>query len=52
MGKEGRLKQRMSLPGSGRRLGREADSINNLIDDLVRPTVDAPGRSVRWPRGT
>ena len=40
MGKEGRLKQRMSLPGAVGDWAVKADSINTLIDDLVRPTVD------------
>jgi HAMP domain-containing protein len=40
VGKEGRLKQRMPLPGAVGDWAVEADSINNLIDDLVRPTVD------------
>src|SRR5271165_4693463 len=40
VGKEGRLKQRMSLPGAIGDWAVKADSINTLIDDLVRPTVD------------
>jgi HAMP domain-containing protein/CheY-like chemotaxis protein len=40
VGKEGRLKQRMSLPGAVGDWAVEVDSINTLIDDLVRPTVD------------
>ena len=40
VGKEGRLKQRMSLPGAMGDWAVKADSINTLIDDLVRPTVD------------
>ena len=40
VGKEGRLKQRMSLPGAVGDWAVKADSINTLIDDLVRPTVD------------
>jgi len=40
VGKEGRLKQRMSLPGAVGDWAVQADSINTLIDDLVRPTVD------------
>ena len=40
VGKEGRLKQRMSLPGAiGEWVGK-VESINSLIDDLVRPTSD------------
>src|SRR5580693_7384478 len=38
VGKEGRLKQRMSLPGAVGDWAVQADSINTLIDDLVRPT--------------
>ena len=40
VGKEGRLKQRMSLPGAIGDWAVEADSINTLIDDLVRPTTE------------
>src|ERR1700677_1846735 len=40
VGKEGRLKQRMSLPGAVGDWAVMADSINTLVDDLVRPTVD------------
>ena len=40
VGKEGRLKQRMSLPGATGDWAVQVDSINTLIDDLVRPTVD------------
>src|SRR3954452_15361223 len=40
VGKEGRLKQRMSLPGAMGDWAVKVDSINTLIDDLVRPTVD------------
>ncbi len=40
VGKEGRLKQRMSLPGAVGDWAVKTDSINTLIDDLVRPTVD------------
>jgi hypothetical protein len=36
VGKEGRLKQRMSLPGAVGDWAVKADSINTLIDDLVR----------------
>ena len=40
VGKEERLKQRMSLPGAiGEWVGK-VESINSLIDDLVRPTSD------------
>src|SRR5271163_2680411 len=40
VGKEGRLKQRMSLPGAVGDWAVKVDSVNTLIDDLVRPTVD------------
>jgi HAMP domain-containing protein/CheY-like chemotaxis protein/signal transduction histidine kinase len=40
VGKEGRLKQRMSLPGAIGDWAAQAYSINTLIDDLVRPTVE------------
>ena len=38
VGKEGRLKQRLSLPVGIGGWAAEARSINTLIDDLVRPT--------------
>jgi HAMP domain-containing protein/signal transduction histidine kinase/DNA-binding response OmpR family regulator len=41
VGKEGRLKQRMSLPGAIGRWAEKVDSINGLLDDLVRPTTEA-----------
>jgi HAMP domain-containing protein/signal transduction histidine kinase/CheY-like chemotaxis protein len=40
VGKEGRLKQRMSLPGALGEWANKVESINTLIDDLVRPTAD------------
>ena len=40
VGKEGRLRQRMSLPGAVGKWAEETDSINTLIDDLVRPTTE------------
>ena len=40
VGKEGRLKQRMSLPGAIGGWAATADSLNTLIDDLVRPTTE------------
>ena len=52
VGKEGRLKQRMSLPGAVGDWAVKADSINTLIDDLVRPTVDVARPSAQWPRAT
>ena len=40
VGKEGRLKQRMTLPGAVGEWANKVESINTLIDDLVRPTAD------------
>ena len=40
VGKDGRLKQRMSLPGGIGQWATKVDSINTLIDDLVRPTAE------------
>jgi len=40
VGKEGRLKHRMSLPGSLGGWATKVDSINALMDDLVRPTAE------------
>ena len=40
VGKEGRLKQRMSLPAAVGGWAVKAESINRLIDDLVRPTTE------------
>jgi HAMP domain-containing protein len=40
VGKEGRLKQRMSLPGAIGGWATTVDSLNTLIDDLVRPTTE------------
>src|ERR1039458_9903615 len=40
VGKEGRLKQRLSLPGAIGAWAAEVFSINTLIDDLVRPPTD------------
>jgi methyl-accepting chemotaxis protein len=40
VGKDGRLRQRMSLHGATGGWAAEADSINMLIDDLVRPTTE------------
>jgi methyl-accepting chemotaxis protein len=40
VGQEGRLRQRMSLPGAIGDWATEVDSINTLIDDLVRPTTE------------
>jgi HAMP domain-containing protein/signal transduction histidine kinase/DNA-binding response OmpR family regulator len=40
VGKEGRLKQRMSVPGAVGGWAANVDSLNTLLDDLVRPTTD------------
>jgi len=40
VGKEGRLKQRMSLPMAVGSWAVKAQAINTLIDDLVRPTTE------------
>ncbi|MCE9603265.1 MAG: HAMP domain-containing protein, partial [Planctomycetia bacterium] len=40
VGKEGRLKQRMTLPGAIGGWAAKTESINTLLDDLVRPTSD------------
>ncbi|MDB5620448.1 HAMP domain-containing protein, partial [Tardiphaga sp.] len=40
VGKEGRLKQRMTLPGAVGQWAKKVDSINTLLDDLVRPTTE------------
>ena len=40
VGKEGRLKQRLSLPGAVGDGRNKMESINTLMDDLVRPTTE------------
>jgi HAMP domain-containing protein/signal transduction histidine kinase/DNA-binding response OmpR family regulator len=40
VGRDGRLKQRMSLPGAIGQWAAKVESINTLIDDLVRPTAE------------
>src|ERR1700721_1631919 len=40
VGKEGRLKQRMTVPGAVGGWAEKVDSINTLVDDLVRPTTE------------
>ncbi|HET7204636.1 MAG TPA: HAMP domain-containing protein [Steroidobacteraceae bacterium] len=40
VGREGRLRQRMSLPGAMGDWAVTVDSLNTLIDDLVRPTTE------------
>jgi HAMP domain-containing protein/signal transduction histidine kinase/DNA-binding response OmpR family regulator len=40
VGKEGRLKQRMSVPGAVGGWSLKVDSLNALLDDLVQPTAD------------
>ncbi len=41
VGKQGRLKQRMSLPGALGGWAADSDSMNTLIEDLVRPTTES-----------
>jgi HAMP domain-containing protein/signal transduction histidine kinase/DNA-binding response OmpR family regulator len=40
VGKEGRLAQRMSMPGAIGQWAQRVDSLNGLLDDLVRPTKE------------
>ena len=40
VGKEGRLKQRMTVPGALGGWASTVDSLNMLMDDLVRPTTE------------
>jgi HAMP domain-containing protein/signal transduction histidine kinase/DNA-binding response OmpR family regulator len=40
VGKEGRLSQRMAAPGATGSWAAQVDSLNMLMDDLVRPTTD------------
>src|SRR3984885_768680 len=40
VGRDGRLRQRMSLPGAIGQWAAKVESINTLIDDLVRPTAE------------
>jgi hypothetical protein len=40
VGKEGKLKQRMRVPGLVGEWAEEVDALNGLMDDLVRPTTD------------
>jgi HAMP domain-containing protein/signal transduction histidine kinase/DNA-binding response OmpR family regulator len=40
VGKEGRIKQRLSVPGAIGGWAEKVDSLNTLLDDLVRPTAD------------
>jgi signal transduction histidine kinase/HAMP domain-containing protein len=40
VGKEGKLSQRVALHGSDRAWSQSIDSVNSLIDDLVRPTSE------------
>jgi len=40
VGKEGRLQQRIKAPGAVGGWARKVDSINTLLDDLVRPTTE------------
>src|SRR5688572_26607545 len=40
VGKEGRLRQRMSVPGAVGGWADKVESLNALLDDLVRPTTE------------
>ena len=40
VGKDGRLRQRMSLPGAMGQWATRVDAWNTLLDDLVRPTTE------------
>ncbi len=40
VGQEGRLQQRLSVPGSMGGWAQKVDSLNKLLDDLVRPTTE------------
>ncbi len=40
VGKEGRLSQRMAVPGAVGGWAEQVDSLNTLVDDLVRPSAD------------
>jgi len=40
VGKEGKLSQRVALRGSGRVWSDSVESVNSLIEDLVRPTSE------------
>jgi hypothetical protein len=40
VGKEGRLRQRMSLPGAIGGWATKVEFLNTLVDDLVRPTAE------------
>ncbi|MDP3569701.1 MAG: HAMP domain-containing protein, partial [Archangium sp.] len=40
VGKDGRLTQRMSLPGARGSWSVKVESLNTLLDDLVRPTTE------------
>src|SRR3984885_9636907 len=40
VGRDGRLRQRMSMPGAIGQWATKIESINTLIDDLVRPTAE------------
>jgi HAMP domain-containing protein/signal transduction histidine kinase/DNA-binding response OmpR family regulator len=40
VGKEGRLRQRMSVPGAVGGWSEKVELLNSLLDDLVRPTTD------------
>ncbi len=40
VGKEGKINHRLTLPSTGGSWGKLGESVNDLIDDLVRPTSE------------
>ena len=53
IGREGRMTERATLPGATGGWEASIDSINSLIDDLVRPDHRGrPRAERRWPRAT
>jgi HAMP domain-containing protein/signal transduction histidine kinase len=40
VGREGRIRQRASLPAAGGEWARNVESVNQLIDDLTEPTIE------------
>jgi hypothetical protein len=48
VGKEGRLRQRFSVPGVTGGWGDEIASLNTLIDDLVSPPTEVTHAGGRW----
>ena len=50
VGREGRLTQRASVPGVVGGWATIISSVNTLIDDLVRPTIEMARVMGRWPK--